>query len=119
MLRLGIPSVDITFLSCHCITVKGPRAMCTHVTSLCYALDDFTRNFLHNKEPSCTCEMMSQPRKRKLRPKKLREINFFIGDKKGMKRKSKLQRISQPPSETASNSDKEAINIETGKETKI
>ena len=47
MIRIEVPTADIQFAKCECAAGMGPKATCKHIASLCYALEDFVRIFLH------------------------------------------------------------------------
>ena len=101
MMRLEASSGDIQFANCGCIAGRGPKASCKHIASLCYALEEFVRIFISDSEAptlSCTDKLMqwNQPRKRKLSPKRIDEIDFSVEKKEKRKRKCRLMSSNEP-----------------------
>ena len=83
---------EIQFAKCECVAGKGPKGCCKHIASLCYALEDFSRRFLNEKEEiniACTDELQkwNQSRKKRLDPKKISELDFSL-ESYGKKKKT-------------------------------
>ena len=94
IMRIHHTSGEIQFAKCGCIAGKGPRACCKHIASVCYALENFSRLFLDEPEEiACTdlLQKWNQPRKRRLSPKKISELNFSIESHNKVKRTRNLQ----------------------------
>ena len=82
-IKLEPTSADIQLASCDCVAVKGLKTSCKHIAELFYALEDLVRTFTDDTKPvalSCTDKLMdwNKPRKRKLSPKRLNEIDFSV-----------------------------------------
>ena len=94
IMRIHHTSGEIQFAKCGCVAGKGPRACCKHIASVCYALENFSRLFLDEPEEiACTdlLQKWNQPRKRRLSPKKISELNFSIESHNKVKRTRNLQ----------------------------
>ena len=81
IMRISSNRGDIQFAKCGCVAGKGPRASCKHIASVCYALENFSRVFLDEIEKlACTdlLQKWNRPRKRRLSPKKISELDFAI-----------------------------------------
>lgn len=116
LVRVKENTADIQFAKCDCLAGKGPKATCKHIAALCYALEDFSRNILANEEClSCTDKLMqwNQPRKRRLEPKRISELDFSLEHHDAKKKKKKTTLLGRDPLELvgkATQSDIEAIN---------
>ena len=80
-MRINDKSGEIQFAKCGCVAGKGPRASCKHIASVCYSLKNFSGVFLDEPEHlACTdlLQKWNQPRKRRLSPKKINELDFAI-----------------------------------------
>ena len=100
-MRLEASSGDIRFANCGSIAGRGPKASCKHIASLCYALEEFVRIFISDSEAltlSRTDKLMqwNQPRKRKLSPKRIDEIDFDVEKKEKTERKCRLMCNNEP-----------------------
>ena len=101
LMRLEASSGDIQFANCGCIAGRGPKASCKHIACICYALEEFVRIFISDSEAltlSCTDKLMqwNQPRKRKVSPKRMDEIDFSVEKKEKRKRKCRLMCSNEP-----------------------
>ena len=94
IMRINDGSGEIQFSKCGCVAGKGPRASCKHIASVCYALENFSRVFLDEPEHlACTdlLQKWNQPRKRRLSPKKISELDFAIESHNNKKKTRGLQ----------------------------
>ena len=69
---------DIVFACCPCPAGKGPKGSCKHIAAVCYALEEFCRMKSTREYESCTSRLQTwnQPRKRKLDPQSVYDIDF-------------------------------------------
>ena len=81
IMRIHCTNGEIQFAKCGCIAGKGSRASCKRIASVCYALENCNRIFLDEPEQvACTdlLQQWNQPRKRRLSPKKISELDLSI-----------------------------------------
>ena len=93
IMRISSNRGDIQFGKCGCVAGKGPRASCKHIASVCYALENFSRVFLDEIEQLACTDLMqkwNRPRKRRLSPKKISELDFAV---ERHRRKKKAQNL--------------------------
>ena len=79
MINSGEQAGEITYACCSlCPAGKGPYAFCKHLAALCFALEEFVRLGQRREFTTCTDRLQTwnQPRKRKLDPKSVYEIDF-------------------------------------------
>ena len=79
MINLGEQAGEITYACCSpCPAGKGPFASCKHLAALCFALEEFVRLKKSRDFATCTDRLQAwnQPRKRKLEPRSVYEIDF-------------------------------------------
>lgn len=79
MINSGEQAGDITYACCSpCPAGKGPYASCKHLAALCFALEEFVRLGQSREFATCTDRLQAwnQPRKRKLEPRTVYEIDF-------------------------------------------
>ena len=91
--RIHHTSGEIQFAKCGCVAGKDSRISCKHITSLCYALENFSWLFLHEpKEIACTnlLQKWTQPRKRCISPK-VNKLDFSIESHDKIKKTRYLQ----------------------------
>ena len=71
-------SGEIVFASCPCPAGRGPLASCKHTAAACYALEEFSRLKSTRDLETCTSRLQTwnQPRKRKLDPQSVCDIDF-------------------------------------------
>ena len=71
-------SGEIVFASCPCPAGKGPLASCKHTALACYALEESSRLKSTRDLETCNSRLQTwnQPRKRKLDPQCVNDINF-------------------------------------------
>ena len=115
LLRLKERSAAIQFAKCDCVAGKGPKASCKHIAAVCYALEEFSRKFISEDELSCTEELMkwNQPRKRRLEPSRISELDFTVEQHGTTKKKSTANLTGRDPLDIigeVSQTDIEAVN---------
>ena len=79
MINSGEQAGEITYACCSaCPAGKGPFASCKHLTALCFALEELVRLKQSRDFATCTerLQTWNQPRKRKLEPISVYEIDF-------------------------------------------
>ena len=78
MLKSVVHEGEIVFSSCVCPAGKGLHGSCKHIAALCYALEEFTRLKCMPEFETCTSRLQTwnQPRKRKLDPETVYDIDF-------------------------------------------
>ena len=79
MINSGQQAGEITYACCSpCPAGKGPFASCKHLAALCFALAEFVRLKQSRDFSTCTerLQTWNQPRKRKLEPRSVYEIDF-------------------------------------------
>ena len=79
MINSGEQAGEITYACCSpCPAGKGPFASCKHLAALCFALEEFVRLKKSRDFATCTDRLQTwnQPRKRKLEPRSVYEIDF-------------------------------------------
>ncbi len=81
---------DIVEAKCDCPAGTGPHGSCKHIAAFCYALEEFCRIRSLRPPESCTSQPQSwnQPRKRRLDPCDVSEIQFV---------KHEYGKIKKPP----------------------
>ena len=95
VVRIHLTSGEIQFAKCGCVAGNSPRACCKHIASVCYALENLSRLFRDESEEIAYTDLLqkwNQPRKRRLFPKKISELNFSIESHNKVKRTRNLQR---------------------------
>ena len=112
-IKLEATSADIRFANCGCVAGRGPKTSCKHIAALCYAFEDFVRTFMDDTNAeavSCTDKLMdwNKPRKRKLSPKRLSEVDFSVEQKEPRKKACNLQGLLNKSEEKIIQSDIEA-----------
>lgn len=94
LLRLHQETAEIQFAKCECVAGKGPKSTCKHIAAVCYCLEEFSRRFVSEEQEvvSCTDELMrwNQPRKRRLPPRLISELDFSTEAFGKNKRKTNL-----------------------------
>ena len=111
---------EILFASCPCPAGKGPLGSCKHIAAVCYALEEFCRIKCTREFETCTSRLQTwnQPRKRKLEPKSVYDIDF---SKKVYRREERnaTKCLIDPRHQCDRNQDSEQVNNDLLEKIKI
>ena len=104
---------EILFSSCPCPAGKGPLGSCKHIAALCYALEEFNRLKCTREFDTCTSRLQTwnQPRKRKLDPQTVYDIDFSKKIYRRVKKK-KPKPLTDPRRQCDRNNDSKKVNAE-------
>lgn len=113
MVKEGENQGEIEFASCPCPAGKGPLGSCKHIAAVCYALEEFSRLKCTREFETCTSRLQTwnQPRKRKLEPQSVHDIDF---SKKIYRRKERNETkpLADPRRRCDRNQDSKQVNNE-------
>ncbi len=120
MVKNGNREGEILFCSCICPAGKGPLGSCKHIAALCYALEEFSRLKCSREFDTCTSRLQTwnQPRKRKLDPQTVYDIDFSKKIYKRVKKKNPKP-LTDPRRQCDRNNDSKKVNTELLEKVKV